>query len=117
MSEESTECVCGFEAKNSQGLKVHQRSCDEYEPDDGEDDAAAAEAEAQCDYSDFEEDVIERDDGECVNCDTDSELVVHKIKPDGSDERLSNFKTLCEGCDDELEGLHHRSKRTLIRKE
>jgi len=129
MSDDTVECeYCGEEFK-SQGLATHQRFCDEKpdEEQDGHDsstDAISDEESPEDDdtttrdnrsgrWSDFEADVVDRDNGECRRCSSDENLVVHTVDPDGK-QRLQNALTLCEECDAYVEDFHPRTKRTAI---
>lgn len=105
---------CGFEAKNEQGLSVHQRACDyddgvEESPDSDETQHTVFTADA---LSEREEQALERDDEQCVRCGQDEALVFHRYK-DGV-ERLANVVTLCEECDDEVSGHYHGTKRSMV---
>ncbi|MCU4744510.1 hypothetical protein [Natronoglomus mannanivorans] len=98
------ECEYCGESFKEQGLATHQRFCDAAEEDDSQDGA---------EYSELEEAVLERDGDVCARCEGTEHLVVHQIKPDHDDDQRY-LVTLCEECDDELDGLHPRTKRTKI---
>lgn len=95
MTDENYICdVCGFESESAAGLASHERTHD------------------SDDSSDFEEAVLERDDETCQKCGETEEVGVHRLK-EGEDS-LAYAVTLCPDCEDEVTGLNHRTKRTLI---
>jgi 5-methylcytosine-specific restriction endonuclease McrA len=100
-----TEVECEYcgELFDEQGLATHKHYCDEAPDED--------ESEPMADYSELEREALDRDDGACVRCKAEAELTVHTVDPDVG-EQLSNLMTLCVECEEEVSGLHPRTKRT-----
>lgn len=104
MSEDEVECEYCGDSFDKRGIGAHQASCDE-----------AIEETTQPDYDDsLEAKVRARDDGACVRCGATDSLTLHIVDPDVGSERIANVLTLCADCDDDVEGLHPRTKRSKI---
>jgi 5-methylcytosine-specific restriction endonuclease McrA len=61
--------------------------------------------------SELKQKVFDRDDGACLVCNEEDELVAHTVDEDEPDE-LVNRLTLCVECDEDFVGLHPMAKRT-----
>lgn len=94
---------CG-EYYDKRGIGAHQRHCEGAEADESTPEAGMSQLEAA---------VHERDNGRCVRCDTDADVVIHQIDTN-TERQKPNLVTLCESCDSEVADLHPRTKRTKI---
>ncbi|MDB2225605.1 hypothetical protein PM023_13090 [Halorubrum ezzemoulense] len=107
MIEDEVECEYCGDSFDKRGLGAHQVHCDDAQEEETQPDSIPSEP------SDFEAKVRTRDDGQCARCESTQGLVVHDVDPDVGQER-ANAVTLCVACDEELSGLHPRTKRTKI---
>jgi len=103
------ECVCGFESDSPQGISAHQRHCEEYESDDSSDSGYSTTTVSTA----VADAVFERDDGQCVRCESTDGLTIHRYDEDGPEDPR-NLVLLCADCDALIEGGHPLSKRTQV---
>lgn len=104
MSDDDVQCEYCGEYFDKRGIGAHKASCNE-----------AIEETSQPDYDDtLEANVRARDNGACVRCGTTDSCTLHTIDPDVGSDRIANILTLCADCDDDVDGLHPRTKRSKI---
>lgn len=103
-----TECSYCGEFYDVRGIGAHEASCD----------ASLEKADAGLDVDlddEVEAHVASRDDGTCVRCGGDEDVRLHEVDPSVGHEK-TNVVTLCADCEDDVDGLHPRTKRTKIRR-
>lgn len=105
--DDMVECPdCGNSYKGERGLSTHQRMSDcEASDDCGDEEAAPA-----CVYSSLEQQALDRDEV-CRGCSSE-QIEPHYLNSDV--EKLSNIVSVCDDCLDEIDGLHPRTKRTVL---
>lgn len=103
------ECEYCGDLFDSRGLGAHQVHCDEATEESGTEEETILEPEDE-----IEAHVVARDQGTCTRCGVDDASVHHIVDPDVGREK-ANVVTLCGDCDDDVSGVHPRTKRTKIR--
>lgn len=89
---------CG-EPFDKRGIGAHEAHCDGETPEP--------------ELTPLETSVHDRDNGRCRRCEADEDLVYHTVNGAIGRER-PNVVTLCAACENEIEGVHPRTKRTKI---